>query len=442
MSEAVLNGLAAQFVQLTLCKSLYDTGDVQWYVEGPFWRRTNMCFSREYKTLPDYEIGDRKHGRTLENIRDETDALKKSLMAYHVDEERERQRVEYLIEHVNSLLVRCQMMLGKNFSFNEMTEGLYNLVAPAFDYKQFDQMLLKMEVGMPGTGPILSRIDTFRKQIAIPKDRLLKVLTLVTEEFHRASMKQMRLTGNSMPRIRVRKLPKPNTVFISTLFGYDYDHIQYERNFNIDFPWDVEKVMEYVGHEMEPGHLTYYEKRTQTFIDTSWPEMSIVSLYSPSSAFTEGSARYASDLCFECSMEKKVKFEKEYIFKTAGLDENLVCYMPLWHEFTKMSGYGKLEASRNIWDNIWTKEEGLDFLKRYGFLEQAAGIGDLEEILDDVGHYVCHDYARDVVTYFFEGTVDTSEEKWKLYENLCFAHMSMRQMKEQSYRPEQQPWRL
>ena len=137
-----------------------------------------------------------------------------------------------------------------------------------------------------------------------------------------------------------------------------------------------------------------------------------------------------------------MKFEKEYIFKTAGLDENLVCYMPLWHEFTKMSGYGKLEASRNIWDNIWTKEEGLDFLKRYGFLEQAAGIGDLEEILDDVGHYVCHDYARDVVTDFFEGTVDTSEEKWKLYENLCCAHMSMRQMKEQSYRPEQQPWRL
>ena len=50
--------MAQQLVDLTLCKTRYDAWDLQWYTEGPFWRRTNMRYSREYKIIPDYEIGD------------------------------------------------------------------------------------------------------------------------------------------------------------------------------------------------------------------------------------------------------------------------------------------------------------------------------------------------------------------------------------------------
>lgn len=69
-----------------------------------------------------------------------------------------------------------------------------------------------------------------------------------------------------MPRIRVRELPSKDMVFLSILFGYDYNHLEYERNFNLLYPWTVDKVVEYVGHEMEPGHLTYFEKGLQTMM--------------------------------------------------------------------------------------------------------------------------------------------------------------------------------
>ena len=68
MSEAVLNALAQRLVEMTLSKTRYDLWDLQWYTEGPFWRRTSMRYSREYKIIPDYEIADAKHGMTLENI--------------------------------------------------------------------------------------------------------------------------------------------------------------------------------------------------------------------------------------------------------------------------------------------------------------------------------------------------------------------------------------
>ena len=93
--------------------------------------------------------------------------------------------------------------------------------------------------------------------------------------------------------------------FLSILFGYDYNHLEYERNFNLDYPWTVDNVIECIGHEMEPGHLTYYEKRMQTYIDTCWPEMAVVQQFSSSSAFTEGSARYVISMCFDHSVEKK-----------------------------------------------------------------------------------------------------------------------------------------
>ena len=75
MSESVLNMFAQQYIDMILCKSRYDVGDIQWFTEGPFWRRTSMKFSREYRILPDYEIGDLKHGLTLENIVDRSETL-------------------------------------------------------------------------------------------------------------------------------------------------------------------------------------------------------------------------------------------------------------------------------------------------------------------------------------------------------------------------------
>ena len=37
MSESVLNMFAQQYIDMILCKSRYDVGDIQWFTEGPFW---------------------------------------------------------------------------------------------------------------------------------------------------------------------------------------------------------------------------------------------------------------------------------------------------------------------------------------------------------------------------------------------------------------------
>ncbi|MGI5839223.1 MAG: hypothetical protein ACOX8W_06115 [bacterium] len=435
MSETALNALAQQYLDLTLCKSRCDEADIQWYTEGPFWRRTSMRYSREYKILPDYEIGDMKHGKTLEDVLDEAGHLKAGLELYgKTAKPEEMQRVDYLIDHVENLRTRTRLLLGEKMPYDTMTDGMYGLVTPAYDHKKFDDIVSELRQELPGDGSVQDKIGEFRRRITIPREKLLKVMQDCTQAFHDMSMQRMHLTGNSMPRVRVRELPDPNMHFLSILFGYDYNHIEYERNFNLLVNWTADHVVECIGHEMEPGHLTYYEKRTQTMIDTCWPEMAVVSLYSSSSAFTEGSARYVIDLCFDLSMDKKIDFEREYIFRNAGLDLGLTRLMPLWHRYIDIAGYGKLEASRNVWDGVWSREEALAFLKKYGFADQDADVTFVDNLAADMGHFTSHDYARDVVIDYFNTVAKTVDEQWLLYERLCCAHMSMRGMQDKTYR--------
>lgn len=424
--EATLNAYAQQLRDMTLCKTRYDAWDLQWYTEGPFWRRTSMQYSREYKIIPDYEIAEAKHGRSLSDIVDESSHLKASLELYRQSAKAEElARVDYLITHVHNLNVRARMLQGKKMPFDQMTQGLYGLTAPACDHGRFEKALEEMGQALPGAGSAREKVLAFREKLAIPREHLLKVIKGTTQEFHDITMRNMEVTGNSMPRIRVRELPSKSMVFLSILFGYDYNHLEYERNFNLLYPWTVDRVVEYVGHEMEPGHLTYFEKRLQTMIDTCWPEMAIVSQYSNSSAFTEGSARHAISMSFDNSMEKQVEFEREFIFKPAGIDLALVELMPLWHRFCEAAGYGKLEATRQMWDGRWSSSQAREFLDRYAFLDRDTTDEEVRELLDDPGHFVGHDYARDKVREYFAAVAPEVCDQWALYERLCRSHVTM-----------------
>lgn len=436
MSEAILNAYAQRLHDMTLCKSREDPWDLEWYTEGPFWRRTDMRYSREYKIIPDYEIAEAKHGMTLGDIASESDQLESDLRSYRMQTQPDEiARTDYLIEHTHNLNVRTRMLLGEKMTFDQMSQGLYGLTAPAYDYSRFDAIMEDLDAALPGGGSTREKVIAFREKIAIPRESLLAVLKGTTQAFHDLSVQNMEITGNSMPRVRVRELPSKSMVFLSILFGYDYNHLEYERNFNLLYPWTVDRVMDYIGHEMEPGHLTFFEKRLQTMIDTCWPEMGIVSQYSSSSAFTEGSARYAISMCFGHSMVRQLDFERELIFKPAGLDTGLVELMPLWHRFCEISGYGKLEATRNMHDGKWSCAQAFDFLDGYAFLDRGATQEDVRAMLDDPAHFVAHDYARDTVKEYFEAVAPDVQEQWPLYERLCCSHVTMQGILDKTFVP-------
>ena len=436
MSESVLNNYAQLYVNLVLNKSRYDLWDVNWYTEGPFWRRTTMQFSRTYKIIPDYEVGEQRHGKSLTDIIGDSAQLERDLASYAASAPKEEQRrAQYLLEHTHQLNVRARLLAGERMGYDEMTRELYCLVAPKQDESVFAQALADMGAALPGSGSAGEKIMRFRQSIRIPRENLLKVCKAVAQTFHDMSCQNMETSVNNMPRIRVRELPG-SMQFLSILFGYDYDRIEYERNFNLNYPWTVDNLVECIAHECEPGHLVYFEKRTKAFIDTGWPEMGMVSQHTSSNAFSEGAARHAITMCFDNDLEKMREYEREVVFGGAGLDKGLAEVMPQWHRFCEMAGYAKLEATRNLWDGVWTKEQAGAFLERFSFNDLGTGVETIDRAPDDAGHFAAHDYARDVVRAYFKEAAPTIAEQWKLYEDLCSDDFPMSGIVDRTYRPE------
>ena len=434
MSQGTLDFLAQEYVNLTLCKSKYDYWDIYWHADKPFWRRESLAISREYKVYPYVEPGEKREGKTLNDIFEESKHLISFLKLYkETAKEEEMKRVDYLISHANCLKTRTAVLLGEKISFDEMTKGCYDLQAPAYDYSKFDSILKELDEVLPGHGPLEQKVADFREKIRVPREKLPTTLTAVTKIFHDFAVKNMDISKENMPRLRFKDLGG-KMEFLSILFGYDYHKIDLERNLALDFPYTVDNIVEIIGHEMEPGHLTHYEFRLKTMIDTGYPEMSIIAQYSPSSGFWEGSARWAVHMCFDGSMDKLIDFEKDVIFELGGLDKGLVECMPVWHKFMDISAYGKLEVTRNRWDGIWTKEEGAKWMEKYLIVSPGRGYELVDNLASDDGHFVSHNYAKDVVKNYFNSVCKNTKEQWELYQKLCKSHMSMAEISDKTFK--------
>jgi len=433
VSASTINFLAQEYVDLTIAKEKYEkTTDVNWYTPRPYWKRESMDFSRDEKTLMEPLMEKKSEGRTLKDILDESEFLISCLELYKkTAKPEEMDRIDYLIDHAISLNTRVLLLKGEKISYDDMTNRCYNLVAPQYNYSLFDEILKELDDTIPGNGSLSERVSDFQKRILVPPDKLPRTLTAVTQEFHNFAVKNMDVSKNNMPRLGFKNLN--GLPFLTILYGYCYDRFEYFRYLGLDYPYTVDKIMEVIGHEMEPGHLTYFEMRMKTFIDTSYPEMSLVSQHTPSSAFCEGAARRSVYMCFNNSMDEVVEFEKNIIFELGGLDKGLCKCMPVWHKFMDISNYGKLEVERNIWNGIWSKEEAGKFMERYLIAEPGKGAEMVDHFPKDDGHFVCHDYARDIVGEYFSSVTDTTAEQWKLYHKLCKSHMSMRGIKNGTY---------
>lgn len=434
MATTTINFLAQEYVDLTIAKEKHEKAvDVNWYTPQPSWRRESMDFSRDEKSLMEPLMDKKSEGKTLKDILDESEFLISCLELYKkTANPEEMDRVNYIIDHTISLKTRVLILSGHSMSYDNMTNSCYNLVAPAYDYSKFEDIIKELDDILPGNGSVSDRVVDFRRKILIPRDKLPRTLTAVTQEFHNFAVKNMDVSKNNMPRLGFKNLN--GLPFLTILYGYSYDRFEYFRYLGLDYPYTVDNIMEIIGHEMEPGHLTYFEMRMKTFIDTSYPEMSMVAQHTPSSAFSEGAARRSVYMCFDNSIEKMVEFERDVIFNLGGMDKNLSKCMPVWHKFMNISNYGKLEVERNIWNGDWSKEEAGNFLERYHIAEPNKGVEMINHFPEDDGHFVCHDYARDIVGSYFTSMTQNTDKQWKLYHKLCKSHMSIGGMKDKTYK--------
>src|SRR5687768_993018 len=152
-----MNALAERYVRLVLAVGQHDTDYVDAYYGPPEWRT---------------EAEARK--RPLPEIRAEAETLIGDLQAHPPRDGDEilRLRHQYLVGQLQALIARLALLAGKKLTFDEESKALYDAVAPTHDAAHFQRILDQLATVVPGEGPLAERVEAFRQQLVIPRDRL------------------------------------------------------------------------------------------------------------------------------------------------------------------------------------------------------------------------------------------------------------------------------
>lgn len=429
---AALDLLAQKYVDLTLTKhQYYDNWDVYWLADTACWKRESIAVDREHPSYP-YKPMIHRPTQALEAILDEAEDLNRTLLSLSGRLiGNEAIRLSYLTEHVKALITRTRFLAHEAMSYDDYTRGMFGLAAPQPSGEDFDRALDELCALLPGTGRLPERIRRFKEQLRIPKEAVPAVIDHAARLFHHTAIEHMGVKSSAIPRLRYREYGGQR-MFVTVLWGYDYDEIALEQNWGVDYPFYLDDIREVVGHEMVPGHFTFMNLRTKGMVDTGYPELGLNS-HCPSSAFIEGGARVAIELALD-TPDKELALDEE-LFALSGADRKLLAVLPAWRRFLHAQDYAKLTIERRIWDGVWSCEQAAEYAREHLILSDSAPDSAILQLAHDEGHFTSHVYSTDVVRTYYERRYTSVTEKWAAYKQLCQYPFTMAGIMDGSFDP-------
>ena len=394
-----MDRVAESYVKLVLAVGQHDPDYVDAYYGPPEWRT-----EAEAKKRP------------LADLRAEAESLLGEFQAFPPasDDEVVRLRHQYLVRQLQSMLARIDMLSGKRLTFDEESRALYDAEAPRNSEEHFQKILDQLEKLVPGEGPLPDRVERFRQDFVIPRDRLDAVFQAGIDECRRRTLEHV-------------ELPPGESFEVEYVTGKSWSAYNwYKGNFhsliqvNTDLPIFINRAIDLACHEGYPGHHVYNALLEKHLVrDRGWPEFSVYALFSPQSLIAEGTANYGIEVAFPG--EERVRFESERLFPLAGLDPSAAeRYYEIQSLIQKLS-YAGNEAARRYLNGEIKREEAVEWLVRYGLFsrEQAE---QRTRFFDQYRSYVInYNFGQDLVREYIErrgGTDSNPAKRWEEFEKL------------------------
>jgi hypothetical protein len=335
-----IDALSRNYIHLSLAMTPHDSNFVDAYY-GP------ARFQEDVLKSP----------LTLEQIKTQAQALKADLNAQEKPGANaiEGLRIEYLKKQTDAMLARIDMLQGRTMRFDDESAVLYNAVAPHYDRNHFDAIIKQIDTLLPGPGTTVERVNAFRSQFVIPRDKLLPVFETAIQECRKQTLKHI-----SLPEGENFKL---EFVTGKVWSGYNW----YKGNFqsliqiNVELPIYIERAIDIGCHEGYPGHHTYNALIEKNLVnDRKWLEYSVYPLYSPQSLIAEGSANYGVEMAFPDALKRS--FQRDVLYPMAGIDPALFDKYDALLKLTAQLSYAGNEAARDYIDGKMTGQQAMDWL--------------------------------------------------------------------------------
>jgi len=391
-----MNDAAIRYVKLVLAMGEHDTDYVDAYYGPPEWRE------QVRETRP-----------TLDFIHDSALALRDQLAALdRPDDPLESLRLDYLRRQTGALIARAEMLEGRRFKFDEESRALYDAVAPSHSEEYFKRLNASIEEELPGDGALIDRVEAFRMQFVIPRDKL--------DDVFRTAIDVCRATTADHIALPIGESFTVEYVNNKAWSGYNW----YKGAFtsliqvNTDLPIFIDRAIDLACHEGYPGHHVYNALLEKTLVrDRGWPEFSVYALFSAQSLIAEGSANYGIDVAFPS--DDRVEMEKETLFPIAGLDPARADQYYRVHELIARTSYAGNEAARRYLDGDIDAEAAAGWLTTYALMAPARARQRVKFFDQYRAYVINYNLGKDLVRNYVERRCgDDADQRWDVFADL------------------------
>ncbi|GAA6183116.1 hypothetical protein [Aliiglaciecola sp. NS0011-25] len=323
-------------------------------------------------------------------------------------------RREMLEKQLIAIKTKVNMLAGKEYSFDQEANLLYDAAPPKFELEYFDALLAQLNGLLPGEGALSQRYVDFTSQFEIPKDKIDIVFKTAIAEARKRTLAKISLPENENFVLEY--------VTDKAWSGYNYyqGNAQSLIQINIDFPIYITRAIDLAAHEGYPGHHVYNALLEQKLVkENQWIEFSVYQLFSPQSLIAEGSANYGIDVAFPG--ESRLNYEKEVLFPLAGLDVSKADLYYQVHELIGKLTYAGNEAARQYLNGMITRDEAAEIMQKYQLYSQEKAY-QRTRFIDKYRSYVInYNLGKDLVAEYVTsngGTANNVDTRWQVFEEL------------------------
>jgi hypothetical protein len=320
----------------------------------------------------------------------------------------EKRRVRFLRAHILSMKARAELAGGKKMTFDEESKALYDAVAEPADMASLDAALAGLDALIPGQGDLSSRVETYRADFAIPKDRIDAVFTRAIAEARSRTLPHIQLPeGESFDKEYVTGVPWG---------AYNWYKGDYRSliQVNVELPVRISSPLALAVHEGYPGHHVQNVLVEKNMLNgQGWMEYTVQPLYCPQATLNEGGANLGIEIAF--TEEERIAFIRDTLFPLAGLDPSRAEEYLKFEKLTRKLRGARTEAVRRYLDGDWSRDEASAFVQKYSLMTEARA--DMYPRFGEKyrSYVVTYDVGLKLVRDYIEREAgDDSERRWEL----------------------------
>ena len=317
-------------------------------------------------------------------------------------------RARNLTKLLRAMAVRLDVITGKVVSFDKEVSDIYDVKPPRYDLAEYDAVLAELDALVPGKGSTADRVNAFRNQFAIPKDKLKPVFDRAIAECRTRTQKYF-----DLPKTEKFRMEFVNNKAWS---GYNYYQGNYESliQINTDFPITIDRAVDLGCHEGYPGHHVW-----NLFIERElvgkrgWIEYSVNPLFGPFGPLAEGSGNFGIELAFPG--DEKMTFETEVLFPMAGLDTKEASKFNRILELESKLSHATNDIARRYLDGELSKEEAVPLIQKYYLQSYEKSEQRLRFMEKYRGYVINYNIGQDIVRAYVADAGETPEAKWAAF---------------------------